>query len=196
MNRKNGKARPQTSNRAMSSAVARGESRGLTGGTNDVKPETLSFAAVQSGQDVTTTTTQALPVLRNFQTGGGRAQLVEILKVWCEIRNVAEVDSLITAYLSTKNFGATATTFSEPSVFAGFNLDYRITTTGATMTPGIQCVDLTDGDGNGVLVATDNIYAQIISGASAATNTVRFKILYRIYGASVTEYVGIVQSQQ
>lgn len=196
MNQSKGKARPKTSNRNMSRAVQRGESLSLTGGTNDVKPQYLSFVASQSGSDATTTTTQALPVLRNFQTGGNRAQIVEILKVYFTPDDLAEVDGSLNCFLTTKNLGTVATNASEASVIANFTIRTRLTTSGliAPMFPFV--VDLTDGDGNGILVATDNIYAQVSSTTTSLTNSVRVKVLYRIYGASVTEYVGIVQSQQ
>jgi hypothetical protein len=57
-------------------------------------------------------------------------------------------------------------------------------------------LDVTDGAGHGVLIATDSIYAQVNSANTATTNTVYFKLLYRFKEVNIIEYVGIVQSQQ
>jgi hypothetical protein len=47
--------------------------------------------------------------------------------------------------------------------------------------------------GNGILLATDNVYAQLTNVATGQTITAACKLFYRIYSASVTEYVGIVR---
>jgi hypothetical protein len=167
----------------------------LTGGTRDIKPQLLSFAASQTVADTTATTVQSIPVLRNFQSGPGRAQLVEILRVYAIFPNNVAVDSAITVLLGTKNFGATGQVPSEPSIFFASKFQFELVTSGATAVFHDRVWDLTDGAGNGILVATDNIFAQIISVTTGVANTVHFKILYRISGASVTEYVGIVQGQ-
>jgi hypothetical protein len=169
----------------------------LTGGTKDVKPQILAFAVTQSGADATTTQAQPLPVLRNFSSGNGsRAQLIEVLKVQFTMPLSAEVDSSSSVYLSTKNFGTTATNAADPSVFAHTRRQLIITTSGQSYFDLTQYVDLTDGNGNGVLIATDNIYLQLQSATTSLTNSCICRILYRMYGASVTEYVGIVQGQQ
>jgi len=155
----------------------------------------MSFVCQQSAADTTTTQTQAVPVMTNFQSSGSRAQLIEVLKVYCSYDGQAEVDSQMRLNLSTKNFGTTNVSFSEPSVFAGFSRNTNITTSG-TFQPTLEVFDCTDGSGNGILVATDNIYAQLNSTTTGVVNAARIKILYRVYAASVQEYVGIVQGQQ
>ena len=64
-------------------------------------------------------------------------------------------------------------------------------------------VDLTDGDGHGVLIATDQVTVQARYNASEPTAdipnqqfNIEMKILYRFKQVGVLEYVGIVQSQQ
>jgi hypothetical protein len=168
----------------------------LTGGTRDVKPQLLSFVASQSGADATTTTTVALPVLRNFTTGGGRAQIVEVLKVYFDFDGVPEVDSALAVVLSTKSGGTTAFAISDPAVFAYYQLRVGLTTSGVVQLIFPYVMDLTDGAGNGFLVGTDSIFAQVFSSSTTLTNAARIKVLYRVYGAGLTEYVGIVQGQQ
>ncbi len=169
----------------------------LTGGSRDVKPQLMVFAATQSAADTTTSQSQALPVLRNFSSGGGsRAQIVEILRVQITFPFPPEVDATTSVYLSTKNFGTTNTSLAEPNVFAGARRFIDITTSGAFYGSSNEYIDLTDGQGNGILVATDNIYAQVVSTSTGVANTAIIRVLYRIYSADVTEYVGIVQGQQ
>lgn len=170
----------------------------LTGGTGDVNPQLLSFNAVQSSADATTTTTQTLPVEKFGSSRGGKARIIEILKIYYQFNNAValEADSLAQCFISTTSFGTTATNFAEPRVLSYAEYNTRITTSGQinTFQPFVQ--DLTDGAGHGVLVATDNIFAQVVSTTTSATNTVRIKILYRFKAVGITEYVGIVQSQQ
>lgn len=178
---------------------------GLTGGTGDVSPQWMSFLATQSAADTTTTATQAIPVQR-LQTRGA-AQVMEVLKVLFfntglpASASATETLDDISCFLSTSSFGTTNTTFQEPRVFAGMNTYSRSAFTAAgtywstdsRLRPEFDC---TDGAGHGVLVATDNIYAQVQSTATGNTNSVAVKILYRWKNVGMTEYVGIVASQQ
>lgn len=182
----------------------RGESS-LTGGTGDVSPQWMSFNASQSGADTSTTTTQAIPVQRNPRGGG--AQVMEVLKVMFTSTGVpacasaTEALDSIDCFLSTTSFGTTATTWSEPRVFAGDGIASRCAFTAAgtyfaIMPSSIRQYDYTDGAGHGILIATDNIFAQVNSVGTGATNVYRVKILYRWKNVSLQEYIGIVQAQQ
>jgi len=175
------------------------ESQMLTGGTRDVKPEILSFVASESANDTTTTVSTALPVLRNFSSGNAsRAQIVEVLKVWVHLNSAYSATNgvNVNVAIGSKNNGTTTVTPQAPDVFAWFSYYVNAAATGQSITDRVFSRDLTDGAGNGILVATDNIYTQVSSAGSGATQSVGVKILYRIYGASVIEYVGIVQGQQ
>jgi hypothetical protein len=169
----------------------------LTGNTGDVKPQLLSFSCTESAADTATTVTQAIPVLRNFSPdGGSRAQLIEVLKVWFVWPQTGAATSTRQAALSTKNKLVAAANLADADVFAFAFNGTRFTTSGEIVADLVSCVDLTDGDGNGILIATDNIYLQVSSTNTSAAQTVACKMLYRISGASVIEYVGIVQGQQ
>lgn len=180
-------------------------SRQLTGGTNDVSPQLMHFTGAQSGADASTTTSVAIPVQR--LPSGTRAQVMEVLKVYFmfplfpAIASAAETQDTMTAFLSTVSFGTTLTVFSEPRVFAAYYKENKGAFTAAGTYMGPQplepfTLDLTDGAGHGILIATDNIFVQMNSTATGASNTVRVKILYRWKNISLAEYVGIVQSQQ
>lgn len=176
----------------------------LTGGTGDVSPQWMTFAATQSAADTTTTTTQTIPVQR--LPHGEMAQVMEVLKVYIERPQVVAIASATEAsdnyniFLSTTSFGTTATTFREPRVFAA-DMHVILGAFTAAGTYGLDSVrtvlyDLTDGAGHGVLIATDNIFAQVVTSGTSAANTYGIKLLYRWKNVSLQEYIGIVQSQQ
>lgn len=184
--------------------MKRARTETLTGGTGDVSPQWMSFSATQSAADTTTTITQAIPVQR-LQTRG-LAQVMEVLRVTFDHAsfpaNASTTEALDTldTFLSTASFGTTNTTWSEPRVFAGFNEYSRgAFTAGGTynyVASRFSTIDLTDGAGHGLLIATDNIFAQVQSSGTGAANQVHIKILYRWKNVPMVEYVGIVQSQQ
>lgn len=166
----------------------------LTGGTGDVNPQFITFDVVQTGNDATTSEQIQLPIDRMSQRGG-RAQIVEVLKVFFQVDFHEEGDTIQSLYLSTSSFGTTNTNWAEPRVFAAYIQDKRLTTSGTFLTEGPFCMDLTDGAGHGYLIATDSIYAQLSSTGTSAANNVRIKILYRWKNVGLSEYIGVVQSQ-
>jgi len=174
-------------------------SNSLTGGSGDVKPEFMSGTSAQAVADTALSTAYPLPVLRNFSSGNGsKAQIIEILKVGVMYSiTPTAVYQTIAAAFGTKNNAATAIGLATPDVFAFFKVQSSFTAAGTSAPQEVvHWQDLTDGAGNGILVATDNIYVQVSSAATGVANSIGWKILYRVYGASVMEYVGIVQGQQ
>jgi len=172
--------------------------RNMTGGSGDVNPQFLSFSAVQSGADATTTTQQTLPIEKYGNNGQNRARVVEILKAFTSFSIPAETDSIQTLIISTNNNAATAPAagFADTRVFVAYSRRTLLTTSGQLSIVEPQVWDLTDASGHGVLVATDNIFAQVSSTGTSLTNTAFIKLLYRFKEVGLTEYIGIVQSQQ
>lgn len=176
----------------------------ITGGTGDVNPQFLTFTATQSGADTVTSTAQAIPIQR--LPSGGRAQVLELLKAFVQMPDLVvsatatETTDSITLFLSTSNLGATATTMAEPRVFGACELrDRSAFSAGGTYFTEytrFKVIDLTDGAGHGFLVATDNVYGQVVSVGTGAANSVIIKLYYRWKNVSLQEYIGIVQSQQ
>lgn len=172
----------------------------VTGGTGDVKPQLLTFSLTQSAADTATTGEFPTPVPRAaFQQD--KAQVMEILKVFFFRvgQAPAEADSSIGAYLSTNTPPATVTFLTaaqQSGTFAECVSRRLITTSGVMQWDDPVVIDLTDDNGNGYLVATDQVIMGVISSASGNANTVVAKILYRMVNISVYEYIGIVQSQQ
>lgn len=163
----------------------------------DKHPQYLHFSAAQSGADATTTTTLALP--REAFSHPNQPTILEILGVYFEhSANTTEANSYVRAMISTRSLGTTAALGPDNAAVIAWFLkkvdDFGTATTVVeSMYPFFYPTSV---DGYGILVATDNLYIQIDSAATTATNTVRGKILYRFVRVGLSEYVGILQSQQ
>ena len=179
----------------------------VTGGTGDIKPQILS---AQSSTSVATTvygsTQITLPVARIGQMKN-RAMIMEVLKVYFfnGVTDARDGTADNFAVLTTAAIRASGDTSSlttiqqdldDPRVIAASFFSRSTTTSGGIMIQKPEVVDLTDGNGNGVLVATDNLFLTHTAIDNTATVRCVVKILYRLVNVSIQEYVGIVQSQQ
>ena len=176
----------------------------MTGGTGDIKPQLLTMSPGTPAADDYTTAQINLPVPR-VGSIKNKATVTEILKVfffWASSTDttIDEVQYLSTQQIRTSGDTSTSATMIEdigdPSVFAAVGKNRFASGTPAntvtdTMT---QVVDLTDENGNGLVVATDRIFYTI--GNAGGGTACRAKILYRMINIGIQEYVGIVQSQQ
>lgn len=192
----------------------KGNGDNLTGGSKDVNPQWFSMVLSQTGADVPTTQAFPIPVQRLAQSSG-KALVMEILKIQWDAPVFQPAGSNFFSFvgiLNTKD--PTLPTGPVPAVFfnrlraEGWTIDYLNrqlvtgTTNDGTITVDEPIIhDLTDGAGHGILIATDSLYLSVISaiGTSAGTtviNNVMAKILYRWKEVALTEYIGIVQSQQ
>lgn len=168
----------------------------LTGGTGDVNPNWFKFGLSQSAADTFTQTTQPIPVQRlSGGLGKKRAMIMEVLKVlFFQTSAQAEVDSIISVYLTTKSY-STAPPDSDGPVIARIRLYNAITTSGMISTQFPIVVDLTDGAGHGMVVASDNFYLSIASSTTAIVNSFSCWVLYRWKNVGLEEYIGVAQSQ-
>lgn len=182
----------------------RGDS--LTGGTGDVNPQLLTLTALTlTATDTFTIQQQSIPITR-IPARGGKAVVMEVLKVYFDMPapsggNFTATGQTILAYvqLSTSRVGLIDST--DPNVFAFSDTDTRgaFTAGGSyayTQNNSPVVIDLTDGAGHGLLVATDSLFfsANTVNYSVAATFVC--KILYRFKEVKLEEYIGIVQSQQ
>lgn len=144
-----------------------------------------------------------VPVNRTAATSG-RSPVLEILKVMFQFPGAPaltanDVVSTCTMVLSTKDHEAVNTQLTTSDVFAFVKCtsEGAFTALGTFMnsTSSVYEFNCSDGAGHGVLVATDTVYAQLQGIAGWAT-FFKAKILYRVKNVSLTEYIGIVQSQQ
>lgn len=178
----------------------------MTGGSGDIKPQILSFTNVESAVDDYTVSSTAVPV---FRLGGQRKKsaVIEVLKAifYLGVVNSSDTATAHFGLIATSDLGrATGDTstvatwtedLAEPQVIASAGTSRNLSTNGATSEGWPITVDLTDNNGNGVLVATDKIF--FVTGSDGNANTDRHvcKLVYRYVYVGIEEYVGIVQSQ-
>jgi len=189
----------------MSKRKATAASKMLTGGSGDVKPQILSVPRQQVVIDETFSVPIALPVPR-VGVQPNKATITEILKVWIYLQG-GDTSSEAWAYLSTISlragaqvgitYAAASAQLADPHIIAGGGRTFLLVTSGGTTSSDPELFfDLTDGAGNGILVATDEIFFEGGSDNASVSLNYWAKILYRVYDAGIMEYVGIVQSQQ
>lgn len=197
--------------------------RSLTGGTGDVNPQILTMPTVNGtslGGVSWFSVTQALPFNR-LPIAKGKSWVMEVLKVWF----VHDLSSLLPPLTTSAGYliqklllypggplgsvvassspTPAAVSMANPNVIAGSGVSVNGMNPVATSNYAMFCqkineVDLTDGDGHGVLVATDTIsltLAQEITAAGGTVPSCQCKILYRVKAVSLQEYIGIVQAQ-
>lgn len=180
--------------------------KGFGGGTGDVNPQWFNLTS----QAITTTygnTATTLP--RERLPYGNKSQVMEVLKVQFLQAPTQTVDltaatySAQRMYITTSSFGTAEPTLGQSSGKVLCKKSILIARTAAAPAADLSwpledIIDLTDGAGNGILVATDSIFLGAIEvGVTLGTdNTLGCRLLYRWKNVGLTEYIGIVQSQQ
>ena len=178
----------------------------LTGGTRDVNPQFISGRVTLTAANTLSTFTLSTPIVRVGQSGG-KATIMELLKVFLKYPAMDADAAAATGRRFDISFATTeqgATTLAEinnPRVIIAATHEIRNAFTAAgTGVLDIQedprVIDLTDGAGHGVLIATDNIFIQANTSGQTAASSFDFKLLYRFKDVTLVEYIGIVQSQQ
>lgn len=178
--------------------------RQISGGTGDVNPQMLTTPIVnQTAANAYTEAGFPLPINR-FPESSGKVVVMEILKVWFYMSEADAVNAAggnniqMVGRLSTSALAAINA--NDPRVIAVQEKTYRgsFTAGGTAVTAIVEPteINLTDGAGHGVLVATDQMFIAVVSSNFANAGSVFAKILYRFKRVSLQEYIGIVQSQQ
>lgn len=196
----------------------------LTGGTRDVNPQYLTIpfvtpAAPTAGtQTIAALLSTTLPIPR-YPEKDGKSIVMEMLNVEfvydgnpTDFTNsvVGNSFSGYTVALTTNpnQLQTSAALFQDPRTiqYDTWRQEQTVATSvglAFQTIPTIRDYDLTDRAGHGVLVATDNVYIQQITfnnGAGSSTMVGSQQgvcvVLYRFKAVTLSEYVGIVQSQQ
>lgn len=210
----------------------RSKSDTLTGGTKDVNPQVyklrVAIGTFTAPASLTAfwSNTQAFPVpIVKLPQTEGTAIVMEILKVrW--INNIgfnsaqtnASWIATLVGYLTTKAPQAVGNGViawpnqADPSIISQVSISNAYATNAGgsitlfsvdNETPNVE--DLTDDDGHGILVATDNVWVTLQATISSTTATadstlsasnVEADLFYRFKKVALQEYIGIVQSQQ
>jgi len=176
----------------------------LTGGSGDVNPQWLTF----NQQNMTLANTYSegslnLPINR-FQNPKGRSIVMEMLRVEFgmptpDVNNSAGGNILSCAVQLTPS-SSVLLNGSDPKNLAQYGRLFRgAFTAGGTYSAienNPEVIDLTDGNGHGVLVATDTLFFGVNTQNFAAPASFTARVLYRFKIVTLEEYIGIVQSQQ
>lgn len=170
----------------------------LTGGTGDVNPQWFKMKLTQITVDFSTTGTFPLPVQR--LPNSGRAQVMEILKIYMIWTNGVRTVNGFTRSIqvSTSPSGLTASTstiLTDGRTIFYFKHDLPSNALDWNTEAPNKLYDVTDGAGHGILVATDSLSMMLTSSNTGSINEVGIWLLYRWKDVSLPEYVGIVQSQ-
>ncbi|KKL70354.1 hypothetical protein LCGC14_2105730 [marine sediment metagenome] len=177
----------------------------LTGGTGDINGQYYTGTITLSLTDATTTQAYLAPVSKGIFTKAGKATVMEILRIYAHmpsfpfLGNVAETSKSRSLIFSSTD--GLKTGINDASTFAGFTSTlHGAWTAGGSYGlhfDGIYMWDCTDDAGHGFLLASDYFYVSAdTNGWTPAIGTFAFKLLYRYKNVSLTEYIGIVQSQQ
>lgn len=183
--------------------MKRGRKDQLTGGSGDVNPQILTVSPIQVGAaDTSTVVQQPLPIPR-FPTAQGRNLVMEFLAIDYYHLNPNTVPGQTQVNLLT----ITTNPALQPNATAALQ-DARLVDAWLKMRSSPAVIadqidldvegyqDLTDQAGHGILVAADNLYFGVYSAFTGVLNSYVVKLWYRWKDVSLTEYIGIVQSQQ
>ena len=186
---------------------ARTSGGSVTGGTGDIKPQWLTITTeLSGGPNEYIVSQRALPVPR-FGTMKTKATIMEILRVdwYLGTGDLGDTNNVKWGFLST----ASVRVSGEPSSFSSLQNDaedtqvFALGVTSKTLIlsgAGIEymplSIDMTDNNGNGVLIATDKLFINGAGFTDSVPSKYSAKLLYRLVNVGITEYVGIVQSQQ
>lgn len=190
--------------------MKRGRKDQLTGGTGDVNPQEFVITGTQSAIDVLTQFQLQLPIPR-LPTSPGRNLVIEAL--WADFIHFnprAGGAGAAVTYAFAVSTSSTAPTslvnmMNDPKNISQWMKVVETPNLGAGSLQVVEydCQhqdDLTDQAGHGVLIATDKLffYLATVGGAAGAVPAMQgsVRIGYRWKDVSLTEYIGIVQSQQ
>ncbi|KKK78384.1 hypothetical protein LCGC14_2844120 [marine sediment metagenome] len=179
----------------------------VTGGTGDVKPQvfTMNTGTAPAIDDYVINTT-VLPVPR-FGTMKTKATVFEILWVdwYLNIVNIQDNQATEIGFLTTNTnrsdgetstLGSFAADLLDPRTFAPAITSNTLTTSGAAAKRYPIRINMTDSNGNGMLIATDRLVVVGGGVGNATAGDYVAKVGYRMTNIGIAEYVGIVQSQQ
>lgn len=179
----------------------------LTGGSKDVNPQVLVTATVTSTvADNFAQIGVPLPIPR-LPTKSGKNLVMEFLYVDFAFTTLAiHVSAFDQYYLdigTRSNFvrsnGLTGIIqgMQDPTTIAYYRFAIITPATNDTVeVPVDKRIDLTDGAGHGILVATDQCTVSVNSDSTGAVCGGFARVTYRWKEVSLVEYIGIVQSQQ
>lgn len=178
----------------------------LTGGTGDVNPQYMHGVCAMKVADSIAEYAFNVPIVR-IPGASNRVTIMEVLKLFWHPEPFKVDEVGVSHQVQQISFSTIAqgtalwAGFQEPNVFCQMAKGYRgaFTATGSMNAYHYfpEMYDITDGAGHGFLIASDKIFVQVdTTQFTPDLIHFRWKILYRLKTVGLTEYIGIVQSQQ
>ena len=163
-------------------------------------PNYMSWVVELSAADVFTTDKIFTPIPRNQVISGNKAVVMELLWLDVVIPNIL-LNAAAEFYeygIVTGSVPTSAQWIGNGSVICASHVELHGLTTGLSMefAPQGSRYDFQSKDGHGILLATDAFHAWGNGGATTVALTFNMRLYYRFVQIPVTEYIGIVQSQQ
>lgn len=185
--------------------MKRGRKDQLTGGSGDVNPQVLTIAAAQAVVNVGNSVPINLPIPR-YPTKQNTNLVIEAL--WVEYFHLnrevgaialTQIGDCITVTTRPNAPTTVQDQLQDPRTISEMLLVNQHTGGAAAQDIELQAYhydDLTDQQGHGLLIATDVIYIALNSFNRALPISSIVKMGYRWKEVGLSEYIGIVQSQQ
>lgn len=171
----------------------------------DFFPNYMSWELKQPSNDTFVTDKIFTPIPRNQQIKGNKAIVMELLFLDVDYHNL-KLDAGDEEVFYALSLGAPPITLSAAYLSRGNTIcagaieciEKSAGASGIGMTHVIKPVryNFQTTDGYGFLLATDAFNAVVDSSNTGIQNTVFFRLYYRFVQIPVTEFIGLVQSQQ
>lgn len=163
----------------------------------DEKPQFLNCSVTETAAN-TFTQAAAIPTGVNGQNvSKDKVRVMEIMKIFV----IATLDTLaedggLEYQITTKSKAAMVDATSISDAILYDQIETQLVTSGGIVRSNTTVYDMTDGAGNGICVATPSLYVAAKGTGQANARAYIFKILYKFTEISVSEFIGMVQSQQ
>lgn len=172
--------------------MKRARADSLTGGTHDVNPQTLGGRILLTAANTFSQSTIPVPVMR-VGMSSQLAQVIEALWIEFDQSDFEDFDNAeegVEMQLTTVSKNANVLV-DDVDIIAKWSFTTCFLTSGLALRPDITKIDLTDGAGHGLIIATPNIFFGANSTGLAAAGTAAFRMGYRFKNVSLQEYVGL-----
>jgi len=158
----------------------------------------MAGSVTQTAADTFKNVQFSTPIPR-LQTKGNHATVMELL--WIDMRLDGTLNA-VNESLSVSFYGGVAATSAGPGIsdtrtIANVTIDGgNVVTSGSVWPKESTKYNLQSKDGYGYLFGGDIINVGVASANTGATNACYFRIYYRFVDIPITEFIGLVQSQQ
>lgn len=165
---------------------------------NDYFPNYMSWSITQTGNDDFTTDKIFTPIPRSQQMTGNKAIVMELLWMEVDFHNMKlnAADEELFSAISTGGVPTKIPTINEGNCISYLSRELCFTTSGAAMAVKPAIHNMQTNDGYGVLLGTDAFHASVDSLNTGIANQFHFRLYYRFVQIPITEFIGLVQSQQ